>query len=512
MSTNSDSSSNSDPSISASGEAKFRDRLSTLDDQGKRKWIYPKKVFGKYFNARTWLSYALLVVLFAGPFIRIGGEPLLMVNIIQRKFVIFGKIFWPQDFYLFGLAMVTMVVFVILFTVVFGRLFCGWVCPQTIFMEMLFRKIEYWIEGDWTHQQKLDAQKWDAEKIRKKALKHSLFFGISFLIANTFLAYIIGSDELIKIVTSPPSSHLAGFMAILFFTGVFYGVFAKMREQVCTNICPYGRLQGVLLDRNSMVVAYDHHRGEQRFTWHKDENRKSVGKGDCIDCHQCVDVCPTGIDIRNGTQLECINCTACMDACDNVMNKVGLPTALIGYKSEVSINTRVKFTFTTRMKAYTVVLVILVGVMTALIATRADVGTTILRTPGMLYQENDGMISNLYNYKVINKTGKEMALHFQLLDDKGQLRMIGSIPTAPPAGVAEGAMFIDIPRSELGGKNTSVTVGIFAGDKLVRKVKTSFSGPIPGSISKEDREKMETKDGLESEDDENEEEKDAQKD
>jgi len=466
------------PTATESGEGKFRDRLSTLDETGKRKWIYPKKVFGKYFNARTWLSYVLLAFLFGGPFIRIGGEPLLMLNILERKFVIFGKIFWPQDFYLFGLATVTLIVFIVLFTVVFGRLFCGWVCPQTIFMEMLFRKIEYWIEGDWKHQQKLDAQQWDAEKIRKKGLKHALFLLISFFISNIFLAYIIGSDALIANVTAPPSENLATFLALLFFTGMFYGVFAKMREQVCTNICPYGRLQGVLLDRNSMVVAYDHKRGEERSLWRNNEDRKSAGKGDCIDCHQCVDVCPTGIDIRHGTQLECINCTACMDACDHVMTKVGLPVALIGYKSEESIETGVKFKYTTRMVAYTVVLTILVGVMVALIATRADVGATILRTPGMLYQENGDNISNLYNYKVINKTSKDMPLEFRLLDGEGQLRMVGEVPHAAPAGVAEGAMFIELPRSSLKTKKTDVKVGIYSDGKLVRTVKTGFVGPI----------------------------------
>ncbi|MGB0368362.1 MAG: cytochrome c oxidase accessory protein CcoG, partial [Flavobacteriales bacterium] len=332
----------------------FRDSLSTLDESGNRRWIYPKKPDGKYYNWRKYLSYFLLVVLFAGPHIKIGGEPLLMINILARKFVIFGKVFWPQDFYLFGLAMITFVLFIVLFTVAFGRLFCGWFCPQTIFMEMLFRRIEYWIEGDWKHQQRLDKLPWNAEKIRKKGLKHILFFGISFFISNTFLAYIIGSDELISIVTSPPSEHLGGLLAITAFTFVFYGVFAKLREQVCTNICPYGRLQGVLLDRNSMIVAYDHKRGEStagRSSWRKNENREEEGKGDCIDCNACVDVCPTGIDIRNGTQLECINCTACMDACDNVMEKVGFETALVGYKSEETIETGTPFTYTTRLKA-----------------------------------------------------------------------------------------------------------------------------------------------------------------
>lgn len=462
----------------------FRDHLSTLDEQGKRRWIYPKKPFGRYFNARKIVSYILLVVLFTGPFIKIGGEPLFMLNILQRKFVIFGQVFWPQDFYLFGLAMITFVVFIVLFTVAFGRLFCGWVCPQTIFMEMLFRRIEYWVEGDWKHQQRLDKLPWNAEKIRKKGLKHFLFLIISFLISNTFLAYIIGSDALMEIITDPPRQHLGGLIAIIVFTGVFYGVFARLREQVCTNICPYGRLQGVLLDRNSMVVAYDHKRGEStagRSKWRNDENRTEEGKGDCIDCNACVDVCPTGIDIRNGTQLECTNCTACMDACDHVMEKVGFDTALIGYKSEESINTGSRFTYSTRLKAYTVVLGILVIAMVALIITRADIGATVLRTPGMLFQEGENnTITNLYNYKVINKTGDGMILSFRVVDGLGTVKMVGDENKQLPAqGTVEGVLFIAVPRDELVKMKTTLTLGIYNGEELIKKLNTNFIGPQP---------------------------------
>lgn len=457
------------------GDGSFRDRLSTLDEEGKRRWIFPKKPDGRWYDARKWLSYVLLAFLFGGPFIRIGGEPLLMANVVERKFVILGKVFWPQDFYLFGLAMVTMVVFVILFTVVFGRLFCGWVCPQTIFMEMLFRRIEYAIEGDWKQQIKLRKQPWDFEKMWKKTLKHVLFFIISFLIANTFLAYIIGSDALIDIITSPPSEHLVGLLSITAFTGVFYGVFAKFREQVCTNVCPYGRLQGVLFDRNTMVVAYDHKRGEGRGHFRKGEDRAAAGKGDCIDCGLCVDVCPTGIDIRNGTQLECINCTACMDSCDAVMDKIDKPRGLIGYKSENSISDRVRFTFTTRMKTYTAVLTILMGVMLALILTRSDIGATILRTPGVMTQkEADGRVSNLYNYKVINKTGQAMPIEFRILDKEGELRFVGELKPLETKGISEGAMFIVLEKAHLDGIQTKVTIGIYSNGRLVRRVNTSF--------------------------------------
>ncbi|MCB9185186.1 MAG: cytochrome c oxidase accessory protein CcoG [Flavobacteriales bacterium] len=465
-------------------EGSFRDHLSTLDESGNRKWIYPKKPSGRYYNYRKWLSYFLLAVLFGAPFIKIGGEPLLMVNVLQRKFVIFGQVFWPQDFYIFGLAMIVSVLFIVLFTVAFGRIFCGWFCPQTIFMEMLFRRIEYWVEGDWKHQQRLDAMPWNAEKIRKKGLKHFLFLFVSFLISNTFLAYIIGSDELISIITDPPSQHIVGLVLIIVFTLVFYGVFARMREQVCTNICPYGRLQGVMLDRNSMIVAYDHKRGEStagRSKWRKNEDRAAEGKGDCIDCGQCVDVCPTGIDIRNGTQLECINCTACMDACDTVMEKVGFEKELIGYKSEETIATGKPFQFTLRLKAYTVVLSILLVVMVGLIVTRSDIGATVLRTPGMLYQEGENnTITNLYNFKVINKTAEDMPLDLRVENGFGTIRMVGDAVTLKAQGTTEGVMFVEVPKDQVKDRKTKVVVGIYSGDKLLKKVKTNFIGPAPG--------------------------------
>lgn len=456
----------------------YRDHLSTLDEEGKRKWIYPKKPVGSWYNKRKIVSYFLLFMLFATPFIRIGGEPLLLFNIIERKFVLFGQIFWPQDFFIFGLATVTLVIFVTLFTVAFGRLFCGWVCPQTIFMEMFFRRIEYWIEGDWKHQQRLHKMEWNAEKIRKKTLKHVLFFAFSFIIANTFLAYIIGTEELFAIITDPPSEHVLGLVSIVIFTGVFYGVFAKMREQVCTNICPYGRLQGVLLDRNSLIVAYDHKRGEGRSSWRKNENRKEAGKGDCIDCNACVDVCPTGIDIRNGTQLECINCTACMDACDHVMDKVGFEKGLVRYASENSIVEEAPLTFTTRLKAYSGVLTVLVIILSVLIFTRSTVGTTILRTPGMMYQQlDDGRISNLYQYKVINKTNDSMNVHFNLIDQKGELELIGDSIILEAQGVAEGALFIKVDPANLKGSKTRIKVGVYSNNELLRKVRTNFNGP-----------------------------------
>lgn len=459
----------------------FRDSIGTIKEDGKRKWIFPKKPKGSYYTGRTWFSLLLLALLFSGPFIKIDGRPLLLFNILERKFIILGQVFWPQDFYIFVLVMLAFVLFVVLFTVVFGRLFCGWACPQTIFMEMVFRKIEYWIEGDYKQQQKLDKQKWDAEKIRKKTLKHSIFFAISFLIANTFLAYIIGIEELFTIITDSPLNHIGGLLSILLFTGVFYWVFSWFREQVCLVACPYGRLQGVMLDRNSIVVAYDYIRGEMRGKFRKNENREETNKGDCIDCNQCVDVCPTGIDIRNGTQLECINCTACIDACDHMMEGVGLPKGLIRYESEEGIVNKKHNTFSVRTVAYSIVLTLLLGVIGTLLLYRTDVDATILKATGQEYQKREnGFISNMYNYKIINKTFEEIEGEIRLLDHEGTIEFIGNGGTTIPSeSLAEGTFFLVMNMNQLTERNTTLKLGVFdKNGELLDEVKTSFLAPV----------------------------------
>ena len=334
----------------------FRDHSATIDDNGKRKWVFAYKPRGRFYSARTYLTWVYLLFFFGLPFVKVHGEPWLLLNIIERKFVVFGFVFWSQDFYLFGITMILFVVFIIVFTVAFGRLFCGWACPQTVFMEMVFRKIEYWIDGDAPAQQALKRKPWNIEKIRKRVLKWIVFYAISFLIGNTFLAYVIGIDEVMHLVSDPFGAHMGGLVAMMAFSFVFFLVYLRFREQVCTVVCPYGRLQGVLLDRHSVVVAYDYVRGEPREKQRKGFQRKG---GDCVDCNLCVHVCPTGIDIRNGTQLDCTNCTACMDACDFMMEKTDRPLGLIRYASESNIADGKPFLITPRLKAYIAVLILL---------------------------------------------------------------------------------------------------------------------------------------------------------
>ena len=460
----------------------FRDTIGTIDSAGNRKFIFPKKPSGRFYDYRKWVSYFLLFILVANPFIKINGNQFMMFNVLERRFNIFGFPFWPQDFYLFVIFMIVGVVFVILFTVIFGRIFCGWICPQTIFLEMVFRRIEYWIEGDRGAQIRLEKQEWNAEKIRKKAIKWTVFLIISFFIANVFLAYLISSDELIKMIEEGPGNHTSTLISLIIFTGVFYFIFAWFREQVCIIACPYGRLQGVLLDNKSINVAYDFVRGEKesgRAKFNKQEDRAATGKGDCIDCKQCVNVCPTGIDIRNGTQLECVNCTACIDECDTIMEGVGLPKGLIRYASEDEIDKNSRFKFTARMKGYSAVLFILTGVLIGLLFLRTEVEAVFLRLPGQLFQHKGENISNIYTFKVINKTNKDFnAIHFKLVGIKGTLNVVGEQDLkVPKQGIKSGTVFIEINKYLLESDKTKIEIEVYEGNNKIETSKTSFLSP-----------------------------------
>jgi cytochrome c oxidase accessory protein FixG len=455
----------------------FRDHLSTVDAKGRRKWVYAQKPGGKWYRLRTAISGFFFIVFFSLPFIYVHGQPLFLFNIPGARFIVFGKVFWPQDFFIFGLAMVTFIVFIILFTAAFGRLFCGWVCPQTIFMEMMFRKVEYLIMGDAVRQKLARTGPRTAGGVMRSGVRHLVFFLLSFVIANTFLSYIIGVRELGKIITEPVSQHIGGLFSLLLFTGVFYAVYAFFREQACTVICPYGRLQSVLLDRNSMIVAYDHKRGEPRGKFMK---KKDAELGDCIDCNACVKVCPTGIDIRNGLQMECVGCTACIDACDFMMKKTGRPTGLIRYASENGIASHEPLRYTMRMKLYTGLLATLVAILCALLLSRKEVDATIMRTPGMLYQERGAdSVSNLYTIKVANKTVRRVPLRLQLEDAAGSLEVVGGrVIAVREEDEGSGNFFVVLPKGNIHRRKTELLIGLYEGNIKIDEIRTSFLGPV----------------------------------
>ncbi|MDF2449958.1 MAG: cytochrome c oxidase accessory protein FixG [Bacteroidota bacterium] len=454
----------------------FRDTIATVDKDGERVWVYPTKPKGKYYDLRTWFTWFYLAVFFTLPFIKYNGEPLFLFNVAEKKFILFGAIFWAQDFFIFGLGMLIFIVIIALFTVVFGRLFCGWACPQTIFMEMIFRKIEYWIDGDANYQKALKKMPWNAYKIKKRLIKFLIFYGVSFIISCGLLSYIISVDQVYSILKSP-ALHTGYFIGILLFTTVFFFIYWWFREQVCLIVCPYGRMQGVLTDKNTVAVAYDYVRGEDRHKFKKNELR--IG-GDCIDCNLCVKVCPTGIDIRNGLQLECVSCTACMDACDNIMESVGLEKGLIRYASEEGIKNKVKLRFTTRMKAYSVVLLVLVGVEVALLTTRSDYDATILRAKGMLFQEQpNNQLSNVFTIKLVNKTRKQLPIELKVENFKDyKLKMIGKDITLKSEGISEGGFFVFLNKSDIHDRKVKLEIGVYTNGKKIKTVKTNFLGPI----------------------------------
>jgi len=346
----------------------------------------------------------------------------------------------------------------------------------------LFRRIEFWIDGDRGAQIRLAKQEWNGEKIRKRLTKWFIFFVISFWIANVFLAYLISSDKLILLVKEGPANNTSTLIALLIFTAVFYFIYAWFREQVCIIACPYGRMQGVLLDNKSINVAYDYVRGEKemgRAKFNKNEDRATTGKGDCIDCGLCVHVCPTGIDIRHGTQLECTNCTACIDECDNIMEKVGLPKGLIRYASEDEITKKEPFKFTNRMKGYVAILAILTGVFVGMLFLRNEVEATILRLPGQLFQHKGDKISNIYTFKIVNKTSINFQkVHIEVVNQKGEVKMVGPrYFKVPKEGITEGTLFIEIKEALLESDRTKLVLQVYNDNKLIDTETTNFLGP-----------------------------------
>ena len=446
----------------------FRDYPINWNERGGRKWIYAKKPSGKWFNRRTIVSYILLLFWVGVPFIRVNGNPLILLDIAHRKFIIFGAIFWAQDTFILALLMLSFVLFVVLFTVTFGRLWCGWTCPQTIFLEMVFRKIEYLIEGDYRERHKLDNSPWTTKKIFKKTLKHGIFILISIAMTNTFLMWFIGSDRWIEMIQEPISQNISGFLVMLLVSAFFYWVYSFFREQICTMVCPYGRMQGVLLDSKSIAVTYDYVRGEPRG---------GHGDGDCTDCKQCISVCPTGIDIRNGSQLECINCTACIDQCNKIMHVTGKPPGLIRYASEAQIKGQQNSIWNARNRAYSVVLLLIFSFFVYTLLSRPVLETTILRTPGLLYQEQESTLSNVYNIKIVNKTHDKLPLELRVISHDGKIQMAGNEIILKDQNMYESTFILFLPKSEVTSDKTEVEFGVFSNNELIETYKATFVGP-----------------------------------
>ena len=470
---------------------RFRAQLASIHPDGRRRWIYARQPSGSFYKWRSILSWVLLAFLFVTPWIKVNGHQFLLFNIIDREFVFFGVPFWPNDFYLVALMFLTTVVTIVLFTATLGRFFCGWICPQTIFMEMVFRKIEWWIEGTPKEQATRRAGPWNFDRVWRAVAKVSSFWVISFAIANTFLAYVIGSDVLKTYITNGPTAHAELLIGLTAFTFVFFMVFYRFREQVCLVACPYGRYMSALVDENTIAVTYDFKRGENRNKWTRDDTAakkeakiigeefsRPSGNGDCVDCHQCVTVCPTGIDIRNGIQLECVNCTACIDACDEVMDKVGLPNGLIRYTSQTAVEEGRTTWLTTRIKAYFAIWVVLVTVVVSLFAMRSELDIVVLRQEGTTWGKTPTGLTNFYRLQVINKSSDDLHYEVRVVEPPtATIKSLGIPDHVGPQEIMKGRFMVMIPTEDITSKHMQVKVEIVSNDEVVYSKNTPFLSP-----------------------------------
>lgn len=454
---------------------RFRAEMASIAKDGRRKWVYARQPHGGYYRWRTIVATVLIVFFVASPFIHVGGHQFMLLNLIDRRFVLFGVPFWPQDLWLLLLLFLTCVVSVAVFTATLGRIWCGWMCPQTIFLEMVFRRIEWWIDGGPKEQAKRRGGPWTLDRLRRASLKHGIYGILSFGIANVFLAYLISSETLSRYVFDGPLTHWTVFVPLILFSGVFYLVFARFREQACVIVCPYGRFMSALVDDNTVTVTYDTIRGEPRG---KGKNREA--KGDCVDCYQCVTVCPTGIDIRNGIQLECVACTACIDACDDVMSKVGSPKGLIRYSSANGLKAASSW-LTPRIKAYGAVWVVLVGIVTALFITRPDLEVTVLRQEGTTFVRTPDGIINFYRLELINKSSQPKNVALRVVGDEGiTVRPLGTLEQLKPWHETKSRFIVTVPEAKLNNGLASVELDIIADGAAVQRESVRVIGSQSG--------------------------------
>jgi cytochrome c oxidase accessory protein FixG len=384
--------------------------LSTLEGDGSRRWLYPRLSKGVLWKRRRALAYFLIVFFVVLPHLRINGKPLILLDIAARKFIFFGHTFLPTDTLLLALFMLGVFVSIVLATAFAGRVWCGWACPQTVYMEFLFRPIDRLFEGT--------AGKGGKPKKKPTGLmavaRYALYLILCMLLAHTFLAYFVGTDRLATWIRSSPLEHPTAFLVMAATTGLMLFDFLFFREQLCLIACPYGRFQSVMLDRQSLIVAYDTNRGEPRQKGRRDEGSTA---GDCVDCNQCVVVCPTGIDIRNGLQLECVNCTQCIDACNNVMDRVGKPRGLIRYSSQDALAGKPPKMLRVRTLAYPLLLIAVASAFLIVLSTKYAFDANLMRGRGNKFQQiAPGIITNNFLLRLNNRTDAARTYAIKVID------------------------------------------------------------------------------------------------
>ena len=449
--------------------------LSTLNRDGSRRWIRPKLSRGRFYRRRFLTAWGLIATFTLIPILKLGGKPLMLFDIPKREFTFFGATFLPTDTFLLMLLLFSIFIGIFLITAVLGRVWCGWACPQTVYMEFLYRPIEVLIEGGRNRQLKLDAEGANARRL----IKNVVFLIVSAFLANTFLAYFVGWDQLLGWMTSSPTGHPTAFALVLGTTLLMFFDFAYFREQTCIVACPYGRFQSVLLDRQSLIVGYDAGRGEPRARWRKKEERTA---GDCIDCNLCVSTCPTGIDIREGLQMECIHCTQCIDACDDVMGRVGLDRGLIRYTSQAELETGKLSFLRPRLVVYSAILLVMLGTFAFSLAGKQTADVTLLRGLGAPFTIlPSGEVSNQIRIKIANRAPEERTYLIEL-DAAGDLTMIA--PENPlivaPGETEMTGLFITAPLSAFAEGEAAVTLTISDSIDFSEQIQYRILGPAGG--------------------------------
>jgi cytochrome c oxidase accessory protein FixG len=412
------------------------DTVYTINADGSRNFLHPADVRGRWQVLKNLVFSVLILVYVALPWLRVDGRPAVNIDLPGRSASLFGLTFTNQDFYLmfFVLTGIGFGLFVV--TALWGRIWCGYACPQTVFLEGLYRKIERWIEGPRVARIRRNLGPATADKVARKILKHAFFIFFSYAIAHVFLSYFIPVEELLNVIRSNPREHMSAFGWSMFWTGVLYFNYAWFREQTCIVICPYGRLQSSLIDEDTIIIGYDEGRGEPR---HKGVRNGVDEGGDCIDCYRCVEVCPTGIDIRGGLQLECIGCANCIDACDEIMTRIGKPRGLVRYDSQSSFEGgERKRLLRPRVFVYMVLGLVGLTVATLAVSSRESFHANALRTRGMPYTLEEGRIRNLYTIRVQNKSDSDGVYMIDLENAPEGLEMIMPQPTLRLDSLADG--------------------------------------------------------------------------
>lgn len=455
---------------SESKEVTYRDTLYTIDSKGHRKWVYPEIIWGRFLKSRTLVAYILMAIYLVAPWVRINGEHLILLDIVERKFTFFGSVFWATDtiFLMFFLTSLGLVLFLV--TAVFGRVWCGWACPETVFLEFLFRPIERLIEGNSTQRKRLDAAPWGIEKIIRKGAKHLISAILASVIANTALAYFIGTDKLLEVISSSPMQNPALFGVMIFLMALMAFQFGWFREQFCTVLCPYARFQSVMLDPDSLVIGYDNNRGEPRG------KKGSDVSGDCIDCKLCIRVCPTGIDIRNGLQLECVNCAQCIDACDSIMHKIGRPLGLIRYDTERRLLGGSRHFFRPRLLIYSLFLMLYIGAFIYFLNQRSPFDFDIIREAkaGVFTESSDGKITNLFKVRISNKAKVPHGFNVYLKQELLGVTLVSPLSNmkVEPGQIFDMPIFVTFDKNVLDEKGVKEIVVVLRADNNESLLKT----------------------------------------